>query len=53
MKGEGTCITLPEELQKQALDQLHSGHMGIKKTGLLAHESIYWVNVNIDIENTV
>ena len=25
--------------------------MGIEKTNLLAHESVYWANINQDIEN--
>ena len=48
---KGRCIIVPEVLKHQALDQLHVNHMGIKKTKLLACESIYWVNINNDIEN--
>ena len=35
------------------LDQIHSSHLGFKKTGLLACETVYWVNVNCAVENTV
>ena len=38
---------------RQTLDQLHSNHMGIDKPGLLTCKSIYWVNMNVNIENTI
>ena len=47
-------IIILEELQKQVLAQLHSYHMGIEKiTRLLAHESIYWIHMNADIEKHI
>ena len=49
---KGGCF-IPEILKTQALDQLHINHMAIEKTKLLAHESIYWVNINDDIENFI
>ena len=39
-------------MKMQILSQLHSNYMGIEKTWLLAHESIYWVKMNADIQNT-
>ena len=48
---KGRCIIIPKELWKQALEQLHSNHMGIEKTRILACESIYWMNMNACIEN--
>ena len=50
---KGKRITIPFQLQKEILQQVHSSHMGIEKIRLLAHESVYWVNMNEDIENTV
>ena len=52
---KGRCIIIPAELKQQVLDQLHLNHMGIKKktTKLLTHESVYWVNINTDIENHI
>ena len=50
---KGRCIIIPEELKQQVLDQLHVNHMGIKKTKLLVHKSVYWVNIKNDIENHV
>ena len=49
---KGRCVVLPESL-KLALEQLHINHMGIEKTKLLAHESIYWININGDIEKHI
>ena len=49
MKGRN--IIIPEILKMQAQDQLHINHMGIEKTKFLACESIYWANINDDIEN--
>ena len=42
-----------EILKTQVLDQLHINHMWIEKTKLLAHESIYLVNINGDIKNFI
>ena len=50
---KGRSIIIPEALKQQALNQLHINHMGIEKTKLLAHESIYWFNVNNDIERYI
>ena len=36
--------------QMQILSQLHSNHIGIKKMRLLMCESIYWIDMNADIE---
>ena len=47
------CDIIPEILKTQALDILHINHMGTEKTKLLASESIYWVNINNDIENFI
>ena len=39
---KGRQIVIPTVLKQQVLDQLHTNHMGIKKTKLLTCESIYW-----------
>ena len=41
-------ISVPQE---KSLDTLHVNHMDIDNTRLLACESIYRININIDIEN--
>ena len=40
-------------LQDRALKQLHLNHMGIEKTRLLACESIYGINTNVNIEEAI
>ena len=47
---KGRCIIIPDSLKQQVLAQLHTNHMGIEKTKLLAHESVFWHNINADIE---
>ena len=44
---------IPESFKKQELEQLHLNHMGIETTKLLACESIYWININDDIEKHI
>ena len=56
MKGRN--IVIPNILKTQALDQLqldqlHVNHMGIEKTKLLACESVYWLNINVEIGNHI
>ena len=50
---KGRCIVIPNSLRQQVLNQLHTNHMGIEKTKLLAHESVYWSSINADIENYI
>ena len=40
-------------LQNQIVQQLHSNHMGIEKKRLPVRKSVYWPNMNTDIERTV
>ena len=44
------CIIIPDNLKQQVLTQLHTNHMGIEKTKQLAHESVFWHNINSNIE---
>ena len=50
---KGGHIIVPLELKQQVLDQLHHNHMGIKETKPLVCKSVYWVNINSDIDNHV
>ena len=38
---KGRCRNIPAVLKQQVLDQLHTNHMGIKKTKLLMHANPY------------
>ena len=50
---KGRCIIIPTSLKQQVLDQLHTNHMVIEKTKLLTHESVYWADINADIEKHI
>ena len=47
------CIIIPHSLKEQVLNQLHTNHMGIEKTKLLACECVYWPSINADIEKYI
>ena len=50
---KGMWISIPMALKQQVLDQLHTNHMGIKKTKLLTCKSVYWVDINTDIKKHI
>ena len=50
---KGRRIIVPASLQGKALKQLHLNHVGIEKTRLLTYDSVYWINMNTNIEETV
>ena len=40
-------------LQREGLNQLHVNNMDVGMIRLLAHDPIYWINLNNDIENYI
>ncbi|KAJ8049524.1 hypothetical protein HOLleu_02307 [Holothuria leucospilota] len=50
---KGRQVLIPKPLQADILNQLHNSHQGIEKTRRLARESLYWPNINRDIEKLV
>ena len=50
---KGKCIIIPNGLKEQKLNQLHTNHMGIEKTKLLACECVYWPSINADIKKYI
>ena len=50
---KGRHIIIPNSLRQQVLNQLHTNHMGIEKMKLLAHECVYWYNINADKEKYI
>ena len=50
---KGRCIIISDSLKQQVLTRLHINHMGIEKTKLLTHESVFWHNINADIESYI
>ena len=51
MKGIRMIVLV--SLQDKALKQVHQNHIAIEKARLLAHESIYWINMNENIEEAI
>ena len=47
---KGHRIVVPQALQGEILSKLHTSHQGIGKTKLRARSSVFWRNLNIDIE---
>ena len=43
-------IIIPQTLQGEILSKLHASHQGTEKTKLRAHTSVFWRNLNKDIE---
>lgn len=50
---KGDRIIIPRELQKRILEKIHEGHQGMEKCKLRAKETVYWVDINSDIEKMV
>ncbi len=50
---KGTRIFVPQSLQQEALQQLHYAHQGAEKCKMRARGSIFWANMNHDIDNMV
>ena len=47
---KGQRLLIPNSLHEDILEQLHYGHQGIEKTRLRVRESVFWPNINKDIE---
>lgn len=50
---KGVRILVPESLQKEILNTLHTSHQGIEKTRLLARTCVYWNNIDKDISDMI
>ena len=51
MKGDR--LVIPSSMQVQILAKLHESHQGIEKTRLRARATVYWKNINRDIDEIV
>ena len=51
MKGDR--LVIPSSMQVQILAKLHESHQGIVKTRLRARATVYWKNINRDIDEIV
>jgi hypothetical protein len=50
---KGLRIVIPRSLQPEVLQQLHYAHQGAEKCKLRAKGSVFWANINRDIEEMV
>ena len=50
---KGTRIVIPKSLQSEVLKQIHYAHQGFEKCKLRAKGSVFWTNINADIDETV
>ena len=50
---KGTRIIIPCDCRDDVLEKLHEGHFGIDRTKLRARDSVYWPQINQDIETLV
>ncbi|GFQ86530.1 uncharacterized protein K02A2.6 [Trichonephila clavata] len=48
MYGQRVCI--PRKFQKNVLEELYAGHLGIVKREAIARSFVYWKNIDKDIE---
>ena len=50
---KGTRIIVPSSLTKQFMQDLHMGHLGVTKCRLRAKSSVYWPNIDQDVEEFI
>ena len=50
---KGSCIVISESCRDEILNDLHEGHFGIDRTKVHTRDSVYWPNINKDIESLV
>ena len=48
----GSRVVIPASLRRMVLEQLHLGHFGMQRMKQLARTSVYWPNIDLDIEAT-
>ena len=50
---KGIRIVIPVQCRSEVLEKLHEGHFGIDRTKLRAKDTVYWLNINVDIETLI
>ena len=50
---KGERLIIPASMRKAVLKQLHQAHLGIEKTKLRARVTIFWPQINQQIEEMV
>ena len=46
----GVRIVIPKQCRAEVLEKLHEGHFGIDRTKHRARDTVYWLEINKDIE---
>jgi hypothetical protein len=49
----GNCVIVPAAMQKEMLELIHEGHLGVEKSRALARQALYWPGMSDDIAKTV
>ncbi|GBO02098.1 Uncharacterized protein K02A2.6 [Araneus ventricosus] len=49
----GQRVSISKKCQKNVLDELHTGHLGMVKMKALARSFVYWKDIDKDIEDAV
>ena len=50
---KGTRIIIPSSLTRKFMEDLHMGHLGVTKFQQRAKSTVYWPNIDQDIENYI
>ena len=50
---KGTRIIIPNSCRDDVLDKVHEGRFKIERTKLRAHDTVYWLQMNHDIETLI
>ena len=50
---KGIRMVVPVQCQAEVLEKLHEGHFGIDHTKLRAKDTVYWPEINADIETLI
>jgi len=46
-------IIVPKDMRRHVLEDLHASHQGMERTKRRARQTVFWPNINMDIENVV
>ena len=50
---KGSRLVIPQKLQKDVLERLHSAHQGMSSSKRRARQTCFWPSMNQDIENMI